>query len=100
MERRPGGVILHSTKEGNANSHHRGAAIAADLTPLPSPRDIRQPERACGCPRLLATMASARGGSNGQLHAIRFQPICRHTRVMWKHFDCARSMRCFRHTYS
>lgn len=94
MERRPGGIILHSTKEGNANSHHRGAAIAANLTLLLSPPEIQQRAWARG----LAAMASTRGGSNGQLHAIRFQPICRHTRVMWKHFDCAGPMRCFRQT--
>lgn len=60
MERRPGGIILHSTKEENANSHHRGAAIAANLTLLLSPREIQQPERACGCPRM-----SARAGHDG-----------------------------------
>lgn len=60
MERRPGGIILHSTKEGNANSHHRSAAIAANLTLLLLPREIQQPERACGCPHL-----STRAGHDG-----------------------------------
>lgn len=60
MEQRPGGIILHSTKEGNANSHHRGAAIAANLTLLLSPREIQQPERACGRPHL-----GARAGHDG-----------------------------------
>lgn len=82
--------------------------IAAPLSPLISLccchlmkfNNLSVPAAARAWARVLATMASTRGGSNGQLHAIRFQPICWPTRVMWKHFDCARPMRCFRHTYS
>lgn len=33
--------------------------------------------------------ASARGGNNGQVYAIRFQPICWRARVMRKHIYCA-----------
>lgn len=80
MERRPNGIILPS------NSHHGGGAISAHLTLLGCHRakfnDLSVAAAARARAHVPDTKASARGGNNGQVYAIRFQPICWRARVM------------------